>query len=139
MKTSMKDKVKVQSVLAPATVTATGNTSGVNVADFGSLMFLVHAGAMVFDGSNYLDLIVQESDDDSTYTTCDDDAIYNAEDGDNGIAKKLDDTTDQNSVHVIHYRGNKKYARIRMVETGTVSCPIGVTAVAGDPELMPPL
>lgn len=142
MKTAMKDKVKVIQVLDPDTVTATGATTGVDTADFGSVMFVVNVGAFAtFTGSNKLSLTVQDSevDTDGSYANCVDADIYDAEDGANGIAKVLDATDDDDAVHVIHYRGNKRYVRLNIVEAGTVSVILGVTAVCGNPELMPPL
>lgn len=141
MKNSLKALIKATSVLAPQTLSATANTTGVNVADFGSLAFLVQAGAMAFDGSNKLALVMQHSDVDvdGSYANCTADDIFDAEDGANGIAKNLDSTDDQNNAHMVHYRGYKKFARLRIVETGTVSVPLSVTALRGHPEMQPPL
>lgn len=139
---SFKDKVKVTQVYNPQTISASANSTGVKNADFGSTSFIVNVGAMAFDGSNKLDLILQHSDVDvdGSYAACADADIYNAENGASGIAKSLDSTADQNTSHFIHYRGNKLFTRVRMVETGTVSAPISVTALQGyEAELQPPL
>ena len=139
---SLKDKMKVTQVLNPQTISASTSASGVNNADHGATSFVVNAGAMAFDGSNKLDIVLQHSDVDvdGSYANCGDADIYNAEDGANGSAKSLDATSDQNTSHFVHYRGNKKFTRVRLVETGTVSCPMSVTALQGyHSEIQPPL
>lgn len=133
---SIKDMLKFLQVLAPAAFTATGNSSGFNCADFGALTFLVDVGATTgqpFSATDKVDIIVQHSDVDvdGSYANAADADIYNAEDGANGIAKSLDATADASLVHAVHYRGAKQFARIRLVETGTISVPIGIVAVGG--------
>lgn len=133
---SLKDMLKFLQVLAPAGVTASVSATGFNCADFGQLTFLVNVGATTgndFSGTHKLDILVQHSDVDvdGSYANAADADIYNAEDGANGIAKSLDATSDASMVHVVSYRGNKQFARIRLVETGTVDVPVGIVAVGG--------
>lgn len=140
----LKDVLKIASSLAPAAVSATGASTGFNVADFGALTFAIHVGATAvndFSSSHKLDIVMQHADVDSdgSYADCADADIYNAETGASGIVKSLDATTDASSVHLAHYRGNKKFARIRLVETGTVSVPIGIIAIGGYGEFNPAL
>lgn len=138
---SLKDTLKYLQCLASASLTATTAATGVDLQDFGSCSFIVNVGDFAFSGSNKLDIVVQDSDVDvdGTYADCVDVDIYNAEVGASGIAKSLDATDDAETIQVVHYRGNKRFARIRLVETGTVDVPISVSAVLGHPELMPPL
>lgn len=141
---SLKDILKFSSVLVPASVSATGASSGVDCSDFGSCTFLVHVGATSgndFSSSHKLAITVQDSDVDvdGSYANCVDADIYDAEDGANGIAKNLDATSDASTVHPVHYRGNKKFARIRLVETGTVVVPLSVMAIRGHGEFNPAL
>lgn len=132
-------KLKVTQVLDPDTLTATGTTASFDAKNFSALMFLVTVGAMSFSASNYLDLVVQHSDDDSTWTDVGaDDLFDDAETPASGIQKILDAAGDADSVHEIHYRGNKRYVRLSIEETGTVSVPIAVLAV-GMSNLIPPL
>lgn len=141
MLNSLKDILKVTQVLKPQTLTDSASSAGVETSHAGSLSFAVNTGSFAFSGSNKLDIVMQHADvdTDGSYANCADDDIFNAEDGANGIVKSLDATSDQDMVHLAHYRGNKKFARIRLVETGTVSCIVGVVAVQGDLELNPPL
>ena len=136
---SLKDTLKSVQVLIAAPLTATTATTGTDLSDANSLMWLVSAGAMAFTGTDKLSLTVQHSDTDSGYANAVDADIFDAEDGDNGIAKILDAGADASKVHAIHYRGNKKFARLNIVEAGTVSVALDVVAVTGHHELMPPL
>lgn len=136
---SLKDKLKVSQVLAPAVVTGTVATSGFNVTDFGSLTFAVSVGAFSFTGTDKLSITVQHSDTDSSYVDAADEDIFDAENGAAGIAKVLDAGGDASITHLVHYRGNKKFVRLNIVEAGTVSVGLGVVAIGGHSELMPPL
>lgn len=141
---SLKDILKVTQVLTAQSVTATTASSGVDNANFGSTMFIVDVGAAAAgmdSASDKFDIVVQHSDVDvsGSYANCADADIFDAEDGANGVAKALDGTADASNVHLVHYRGNKRYTRIRIVETGTVSAPISVIAVQGHGHLNPAL
>lgn len=141
---SLKDILKFIQVLAPVSVTGTVASTGVDTQDFGSVTFLVAVGAAAAgldSASNKFDIVMQDSDvnTDGSYANCVDADIFNAEVGASGIVKALDATSDASSVWTAHYRGNKRFVRIRLVETGTASAPIGILAVAGHSELNPPL
>lgn len=131
---SLKDKVVVESCLVAQTVSANASATGVDLQDADSLMFLISAGenggsALAVD--NKIDIILQHSDVDvdGSYADCADDDIFDAEDGANGVVKALDATDDASAVYEAHYRGNKRYARVRLEETGTVSMPMSVVSV----------
>lgn len=138
----LKDILKIEQVLAAASVSAGGTSSSANVQDFGSLTFAVNVGATSgndLGASHKLDIKLLESDDDSTYTTVDGDDIFDAEDAANDIAKSLDSTDDASAVHLVHYRGNKQYVKLQLVETGTVVVPLSVMAIKGHGSFNPAL
>lgn len=145
----LKDTLKFTQVLAPVAVSATTNTTGVDVANFGSLTFVVETGvesAGMDSASNKFDIIIQHSDvdTDGSYAACgaDDFLVGGGEAGEtpaSGIAKSLDATTDTPGTYLVHYRGTKRYARIRLLETGTAAAPMSVVAVAGHAHLNPSL
>lgn len=110
------------------TVTADVNSASVETADIRSLAFLVVAGAFAFDGSNKVDLIIEDSDDGSSWET-----------GGQYEAASLDAAGDASKSHLVEYRGNKKYARLKLDVTGTVSAVISVAAVSMHPEFQAPL
>jgi len=136
---ALKDILKNEQVLIPQSVSATIATDGVDVSDFGSIMFLVNVGTFTFTPTNKISITVQHSDTDSAYADVLDADIHDAEDGANGIAKILDAAGDADSVHAIHYRGNKKFVRLNLVEGGTVVAIMGVVSVRGNSEFNPPL
>lgn len=140
MERSLKDTVKVTHLEDPANVTDDNASTGVDTSLGGSLMFLVSVGTFAFSGSNKIDILVQDSDvdTDASYANCVDADIHDAEDGANGIAKTLDTTDDDNSTYAVHYRGNKRYARIKLDETGTVDCPFSICAVQSHLRANPP-
>lgn len=130
---SIKDVLKFSNVIEAQAITGAVSGTGVDVENGGSLTFLVSAGDFAFDGTNKLNLIVQHADVDvdGSYAAAADADIFDAEDGANGIAKVLDSTLDKETVHAIHYRGNKRYVRIRVTEGGTVDVPLSVVAIQG--------
>lgn len=141
MKSCLKDKLKILSVLAPATISADGSSTGVDVADFGAVTFVVSVGVFAFAPADKLRLVLRHSDVDSAGSYADvgsDDMYSNAEAG--SYYKDLDlSSEDAGVAHLLHYRGNKRYVKVGWVETGTVSAPMSIVAVRGDSELKPPL
>jgi hypothetical protein len=133
MEKSLKSTLKFTQCLAPVAVTDNVSSTGVATAEGGSLTFLVNVGAFAFSGDNKLNLIVQHADvdTDGSYAAAGDADIFDAEVGASGIARILDTTSEAGNVYAIHYKGTKKFARIRVTEEGTVSTVLSVTAVQG--------
>jgi hypothetical protein len=122
-----------QKVLDAQEITADTNTASVNCADINSLGFLVNVAAFAFDGSNKIDLKLEESDDDAAWTD-----VTEVYAGTAPIVESLDAAGKGNKSHLIEYRGGKKYARLVLDVTGTVAVDMSVVAVSHKPELMPP-
>lgn len=144
MRKMLRAQLDIESGIVPAVVTASGTSAAVDTQDCGSLAFAVHVGATTgndLGASHKVDIKMLESDDNSTYTDVDGDDMAqnsgNAEDAANNIVKSLDSTADASSVHVVHYRGSKRYVKLNLVETGTVSATLGVLAVKGHLNLKP--
>lgn len=131
-------KLKFLQVLANQSITADTNTTGVDCEAFGSMGFLVSVGAFAFDGSNKIDLKMQYSDDNVTFVDVPESEMYSV-DGAAPIAKSLKAAGDASKVHFLEYRGAKRYARLALDVTGTVSVGVSVATVGGHSELMPPL
>jgi len=139
---SLKDILKVVQLLAPVSYTADTATSGVNVADAGACTLMVNVGATsgnAFSGSHSVSITVQHADVDTggSYADVASTDLHSTESG--AIAKILDATSDASAVHLIHYKGTKKYVRLNLVETGTVVVPLSVSAILGKNELNPAL
>lgn len=130
---NLKQKIYHVQVLAPQTLSATTATTGVDCQDINSLGFVLNVGAFAFDGSNYLTVNLQESDDNSSWSN-----VTQVYEGTAPAALVLNTSGQQSKSHIVEYRSGKRYARLNIVETGTVSVAIGVVAISNKPELMPP-
>jgi hypothetical protein len=134
MRKCLKDTLHIASVLAAASVSASGTSASADVQDFGSLTFVVAVGAT--SGNDLSDthkvaIKLLESNDNVTFTDVAGADIFDAEVAASDIAKNLDATGDASSAHLVHYRGNKRYVKVNLVETGTVVAPIAVIAIKG--------
>jgi len=111
---SLIARIAANSRVAPVVIGADKKSASVDVADCGSLMLAVSVGDFPFSDTNFAALVVQHSDTDvdEDFVDCTDAGIYDAEDGDEGIAKLLDAPEDANKAHLIHYLGNKRYVRV---------------------------
>lgn len=131
----IKGLFKALVALAPQTVTADIDTAVMDLKSFRNFGFLLNVGAMSFTGVNKIDLKLLHSDDGSTFVACTADDMYTNE-GSN-IAKSLDNSSEQNSMHLIEYRGNKRYVKMTLEVSGTVSCPIAVQGICTKPQVQP--
>lgn len=134
--------------LAPAVRTTDTNGTAVDTLDFGAVTFEVYVGAggITFDGSNYLDIILQDSDDNSTYTAVPTEDLIlgygQAVSGTNtGIVRRFQAAkaaADLKS-ELFGYRGKKRYVRAVADFTGThgTGTLVGVNVLLGKPYHQP--
>ncbi len=127
----MAQKIKTLMLLAAQAISADTLSAAVNLADFSRFGFLFNVGAFAFDSSNKIALDIHESDDNVTYTK--------ASDADHvgGAVKELSAAGDASKIHLVEYRGVKKYIKLNLNVTGTVSAPIAITGLSTDLEVMP--
>lgn len=135
MQRSIKDILKVVQLLAPVSYSADTKTSGVDLQDAGACTLVVNVGATSgnpFSGTHKVAVTVQHADvdTDASYADVASTDLYSTESG--AIAKNLDATDDASAVHLVHYRGAKRYVRLNLVETGTVVVPLSVSAILGN-------
>lgn len=125
---------KFPAALASASV----NGTAINVSDFGSLCFLISVGTFAFDTTNKVTIQMQHSDTnvDGDFVNCATADVYGGEGA--GVVKTIDSALEDEALYPAHYLGNKKFARIRLVVGGTVTAVVGIHAVQGHPEAMPP-
>lgn len=122
----------------PAVVTADANGTGVDLKGFQSAMVVVNSGIEgdTLSSSVKFDFILEESDDDSTYTavTSSTSVTEGSVDG-SGIFLTLDANGETPQCSQIGYIGYKRYIRCKIDATGTHSngTPIGVVVVKGNP------
>lgn len=138
----LKDILKVVQLLAPVSFTTTTASAGVNVAEAGGVTLMVNVGATsgnAFDATHKVSITAQHADvdDNASYADVASTDLYSTESG--AIAKILDATSDASTVHLVHYKGTKKYVRLNLVEAGTVVVPLSVSAILGKNELNPAL
>lgn len=127
----MKDlhsNIKVAEGLAPIVLTADQNCATIDRQGFESVEHIVMLGATgdTLSGSVYIDLVLQDSDDGSTWgdvTAANDvivggDGVSTAPDA-NGIFATIDDNAEDDRHFRIGYRGGKRYSRVQIDLTGT--------------------
>ena len=131
---NLKGKIYHAQVLAPVAVTADVNCAGVDVQDLNSLAFLVNVAAFTFTGVNKIAIKLQDSDDNSTFAD-----VTEVYEGTAPVVKTLEAVADGAASHLVEYRGGKRYARLVLDVSGTVSVIVGVVAISNKPELMPPV
>lgn len=100
--------------LAPAVRTADANGTGVDLRDFdGNLItFNVGVEGITFSGVNKIELKIEVSDDDSTYTACPDADLFKSVTGvATGTVVVLDDPAKAPAAYSTQYIGQKRYVR----------------------------
>lgn len=117
---------------APATVgSGDGTTSSVDMQGFQSLMISIAVGVFNFTSTNKLQIIVKESDDNTTFTTVADADLEGIET--TSVHRLFDaSASDASTVTNLFYRGNKRYVQLALDESGTVAAPLSVVAILGD-------
>ena len=131
----------VEVAIESETLSADKNGETIDTQDYSSLMFAVNVGESgdTLSSSVHIQLEVEESDDDSTWTDVDDDDLTNVVDGTNdGTFAKIVLNGDQD-VYLVGYKGSKRYVRIVANLTGshTNGTPIGAVALLGHAHLLP--
>ena len=122
----------------PAVVTADANGTGVDLQGFESAMVVVNTGAEgdTLSSSVKFDFILEDSDDDSTYTAVTSStSVTEGSVDSSGIFLTLDANGETPQISQIGYIGGKRYIRCKIDATGTHSngTPIGVVVVKGNP------
>ncbi len=136
---SLMAKLKLVTVLSPIAFSATLKSASVDVAGFGSMFFNVIVGAFTFTGVNKVTITMQHSntDVDADYVDVAAGEAYQPEIAP-ATMKVLDDAADANKHYNFHYLGSKQYARLVLTMGGTVTAVIGIQAVKGHPQILPP-
>ena len=122
----------------PAVVTADANGTGVDLQGFESAMVVVNTGAEgdTLSSSVKFDFILEDSDDDSTYSAVTSStSVTEGSVDSSGIFLTLDANGETPQISQIGYIGGKRYIRCKIDATGTHSngTPIGVVVVKGNP------
>ena len=129
----VEDLVTAQLDKSPVIITADANCTSVDLAEFNQVTFIASVGASgdTLSGSVYLELEVEESDNDSDWTDCVDADITNAVTGTTtGTFALINATDEDETVHMTTYKGNKRYVRVVANVTGTHTNGIEVGVVS---------
>ena len=126
----------------PAAATADVTSASVDMLGYGSVAFYVLVGATgdTLDGSNYIELEIQDSADDSTFAAVADVEITNSVTGTNtGTFALINAATEDDAVYMTEYKGSERYVLVEVNVTGTHTngTPIGVLALRGNPQIAP--
>lgn len=126
-------KTGVDSLLIPATRTADANSSSIDLANKQGVVLAAYVGNSgdTLSGSVKLEIEVEHSDDNSTFTDCADADIFNAVTGTNtGTIAVIDDGAEDSLIVKTGYKGSKRYVRLVFNFTGTHSNGVPVAAFA---------
>jgi len=143
----LKNNQKMAIHIAPATLDADASGGSIDTKDFGSLTFgiFVGAGGISFTGTNRVDFIVEETNDQSAINVAADDALIlapgAAAPGGTGIVRSLIATKSaaDTTMTTVGYRGKKRYARVKADFGGThgTGVMMAVVAQSGHPRVKP--
>lgn len=138
----MKDlynNIEVSAILAPVVVSATATHSDIDLAGFNSACLLIDTGVDAGSGlsaSHKLVFTLNHSDDGTTYS-----AVTTADMLDltvtSGVVLTIDSTDEDATLYKLGYVGGKRYLELTYTETGTVSMPMSITLIKGNPEVAP--
>ena len=128
--------------VAPEVLSADKNGAGIDSQGFEGIVHLVDigVGGITFTTTNKIELKLEQSDDDSTYTAVTDanhvnvnagssDGVVVAPDA-NGIFATIDGADDDDLRYAIGFRGAKRYSRVVVDFSGTHATGTPISAVA---------
>lgn len=138
----MSKNLEVTQIQAAAVTNSDTNCTSVDMKGYESLMFVVNVGASAdtINGSNYIELEVEDSSDDSTFSDCADaDILDSVSATNNGTFGLIDAASEDEATFKVGYVGDKRYVRVVLSFTGTHSTgtPISVDAIRGNAAVKP--
>lgn len=129
--------VTTTQLVDPATITADTNSASVDLKSHQNALFAVAVGESgdTLSASVKIELELEESDDDSTFTDVADADMTGEVAGTNdGCFAVIDAAAEDDAVYTAQYHGSKRYVRavINVTGTHTNGTPIGIIAHAFD-------
>jgi hypothetical protein len=129
---------KASVLIANATYAADTTPTSVDLAGYGSCTILLNVGAggITFSGTNKVEFVLTESDDNSTFTNvADADVIHSTLTVSSGIISNLIVAHASATAERIGYKGSKRYLKLLADFSGThgTGTPIAATALLGHP------
>tara|TARA_R110000822_G_scaffold30636_5_gene89125 strand:+ start:793 stop:1236 length:444 start_codon:yes stop_codon:yes gene_type:complete len=133
----IKNNIKLETSLAPILKTADVNGTGVDLTGFSSASLVVNVGAAgdTFSGSVKTNLIIEDSDDNSTYTAVTSGNVTGGTTDSSGIFQTIDANGEAGKTYGIGYVGGKKWIRavVDIVGTHSNGTIYGAVVVKGTP------
>ena len=135
----LKNNLDYVKSLSPIVQAADADTTGVDLQGFESAMVIVNTGIEgdTLSGSVKFDFILEESDDNSTYTAVTSSTSVTETSVDSsGIFLTLDANGETPQIKQIGYIGGKRYIRCKIDATGTHSngTPMSIEIIKGNPQ-----
>ena len=133
--------LSVAQLMDPDTIDADATSSTIDLQGFNSVRFVVNVGASgaTLNGTNKIELEIQEGDATNAMTAAPATSVRNAVTGTNtGCFAVIDGATDDDTVYTAQYTGNKRYAQVAINFSGThaAGTVIGVTAIAAGKQVL---
>lgn len=132
----LENVTTVQQIIDPVVLSGTSDvtSAAIDLAGFRDVNIAVLVGESgdSLSGSLKVELEVQESDDDSTYTACANADITNAVTGTNtGTFAVIDAAAEDDAVYQTKYLGDKQYVKVvaNLTGTHTNGIPLGAIAI----------
>lgn len=138
MARDLVNSVAVESTIDAAVLSSDSNGSGIDLQGFESATVSANlgTGGITFSGTNKIELKLEHSDDDSTYTavTGENEVLEGSVDS-NGVFFTANAADSTPAVPTIGYRGGKRYVRVVADFSGThgSGTPVSVNVVKGHP------
>ncbi len=134
--------LKITSLTVSAVNNSDLESDTIDLQGYESLMLVVDMGnsADTLNGSNTIQLEVEDSPNDSDWTDCADADLHNYIDGSNDGTFGVIDAAGEDSINFkTGYKGDKRYVRVVINFTGTHSTgtPISILAIQSNPRLAP--
>jgi hypothetical protein len=134
--------LKVVHMLDTGKLTGDAESSTCDVLGFDSAIVLVNVGADAdtLSTSDFWELLLLESDDDSSYTGVGSGDQFVSVSGTAGsFAKIADEATEDSQTYSTGYHGSKRYLKVKIKATGThtLGCQFAVNGILGDSRVLP--
>lgn len=138
----LENQTTAQQIIDPVVATADVTSEALDLAGFtdANIAVLVGESGDTLSGSVKIELELQESDDDSTYTAVADADITNAVTGTNvGTFAVIDDGAEDDATYQTKYLGDKQYLKVvaNLTGTHTNGTPLGAVAFKSGENYLP--
>lgn len=138
----MKDlynKLEVVSVLNSIAVTTTATYTDIDLQGFNSAILVLNCGLDAGTGlgaSHKFVFTLYDSADGTTYAVVETADMLDLTVA-SGVVLTIDAVGEDNSIYKLGYVGGKRYLQLVMTVTGTVSMPLSIECIKGNPENAP--